>query len=474
MSSPVRIETAPHTAGAVASALRGIDGILTPGDAGYDQARLAWNLAADQHPAGIAAPEHLGDVLRIVRAAALAGARIAPQSTGHNAMPLAQGGLDDALLLRLHALTGVDIDVERRTARVIGGTLWRDVIAAAAPRGLTALHGSAGDVAVAGYVLGGGLSFYGRAHGLAAHSVRSFDVVTSSGELVHASPDSHAGLFWALRGGDGGNFGVVVAIELDLLPLADVHAGFLLWDISAAPVVLPAWRSWTEGLDHAVTTSLRMLRFPPLPELPPFLSGRSLVIIDGAVLAEDHRAAELLGPLRELQPELDTFARMPAIGLLDVHMDPPVPSAGVSDHLMLGALGDEALADLLAAAGPDAIGAPAIVELRQLGGALAEPEDAALSRLDGEYTLLAIDMVPVPEMIPGALARVSAVAEAMRPWADGAPYLNFVEAAGGAAGSFQIEVIERLHRVRALYDPMRRMCAAHPLPAMPGRPAPAV
>ena len=95
-------------------------------------------------------------------------------------------------------------------------------------------------------------------------------------------------------------------------------------------------------------------------------------------------------------------------------------------------------------------------------------------RLDGEYTLLAIDMVPVPEMIPGALARVSAVAEAMRPWADGAPYLNFVETAGGAAGSFQIEVIERLHRVRALYDPMRRMCAAHPLPAMPGRPAPAV
>jgi len=464
MSSTILSEFAPERPGNVASsALRDIPGVLVPGDVGYDEARLAWNLAADQHPAGVAEPDSIDEVQRIVRAAAAAGVPVAPQSSGHNAMPLTQAGLEDALLLRLHRLTGVEVDAEQRAARVAGGTLWRDVVVAAAPHGLTALHGSAGDVAVAGYVLGGGLSFYGRMHGLTAHGVRSFEVVTAAGELVHAAPDSHDELFWALRGG-GGSFGVVVGIELELIPVADVYAGFLLWDLSSAPSVLSAWRTWTEGLDRAVTSSLRMLRFPPIPELPPFLSGRSLIIVDGAVLADDARAEELLLPLRDLGPEMDTFARMPSIGLLEVHMDPPEPAAGVSEHVMFDALDDEALAALLAVAGPDAVDAPMIIELRQLGGMLAEPQDAALSHLDGEYAMMAVDIVPVPALAAVSSARVAVIAAAMRTFAGGSPYLNFVENAAGAAGAFDDATAERLRRVRATYDPRQRMRASHPLP----------
>jgi FAD/FMN-containing dehydrogenase len=461
-----------HTLTRDLSMLQGVDGIALAGEAAYERGRLAWNLAADQRPAAIAAPRTVAEVVAAVRAAASAGLRVAPQSTGHGALPLAARGLDDAMLLRLDGLTGVQVDPERRIARVLGGTLWRDVVVAAAPHGLTALHGSAGDVAVAGYVLGGGLSFYGRAHGLAAHHVRAFEVVTSGGDVVRASADSHPALFWALRGG-GGSFGVVTAIELELLPIADVYAGFLLWDISAAPAVLRAWRDWTgpdaagqdgPGRDRAVTTSLRLLRFPPVPELPPFLSGRSLVVVDGAVLAEDDRAVELLAPLRALAPELDTFARIPAAGLLDVHMDPPAPTPGVGDHAMLGALDDTALTALLDAAGPGVAEAPMIVELRQLGGALAEPGDAAVSRLAGEYALLAIDVAPAPEFVEPAFARTGAIVGAMSNWRDGAPYLNFVERASGAEGAFTPEVAERLRRARAIYDPLRTFVAAHPVP----------
>ena len=118
----------------------------------------------------------------VVRAAAANGLRVAPQSSGHAAAPLGPR-LGDTVLLKLHELVGVAVDVERRTARVVGGTLWRDVIAAAAPHGLTALHGSSPDVAVAGYALGGGLSFYGRRHGLAANSIRAIEIVTADGEL---------------------------------------------------------------------------------------------------------------------------------------------------------------------------------------------------------------------------------------------------------------------------------------------------
>lgn len=445
------------------SALRGIDGVLLPEDAGYDELSMPWNLAVSQRPLAVAAPDSISEVSRIVAEVSAAGFSIAPQVTGHGAWPLAERALGDAVLLRLHRLTGVEIDEGQRTARVLGGTLWREVVEAAASVGLAGLHGSAGDVAVSGYVLGGGLSFFGRAHGLAAHHVRAFEVVTATGELVRASVDSHAELFWALQGG-GGNFGAVVASEIDLFPITDAYAGFMLWDLSRAEEVLRTWGRWSAELDTAATTSLRLMRFPPIPELPPFLSGRRLIIVDGAVLADDARAEALLAPLRALEPEMDTFTRLPAAALLDVHMDPPQPSPGVSDHAMLGELTEGAIEQLLAVAGAGAETAPMIVELRHLGGALAEPRDAALASLDGEYALLAVDMAPIPELVVPALALTSSIIEAMDPWHEGTPYLNFLERVVDTATVFELEVAARLRSVRQIYDPRQIWVAAHPLP----------
>ncbi|MGF2949744.1 FAD-binding oxidoreductase [Microbacterium alcoholitolerans] len=445
------------------TALRAVEGLHFPGEPGYDHARLAWNLIADQHPTVIAVPESIDDVVRMVRAAADAGLRIAPQASGHGAPALDQEALRGAMLLRLHRLTGVEVDAAARTARVLGGTLWHEVVAAAATHGLTPLHGSAGDVAVSGYMLGGGISFYGREHGLAAHRLHAVDIITADGELVRTSATEHSELFWALQGG-GGNFGVVVAMEIELLSIPDVHAGFLLWDISAASEVVRAWRDWTHGLDRAATTSLRLLRFPPIPELPPFLSGRSLVIIDGAILADDDHTAELLRPLRDLAPEMDTFARVSAPAMLEVHMDPPVPSAAISDHIMLGDLSEAAIAAVLESAGADATATPMIIEIRHLGGALGDPKDAAVRCLDGEYALLAVQPVAVPEFAGQAAALVEGAIEAVRAWADCAPYLNFVDGPMDAASVFDSETLDRLHRVRAQYDPDRLWLAAHALP----------
>ena len=345
--------------------------VVLPGDAGYDAARTPWSLAVDQRPAAVALPQTVDEVSRIVRAAADQGLRVAPQSTGHCAGPLA-GRLEDAVLLRLSELTGVEIDTERQIARVTGGTLWGDVVEAATPHGLTALHGSAHDVAVAGYALSGGLSFYARQHGLAAHTILAAEVVTADGSVVRATADDNPDLFWALRGG-GGNFGVVVALELRLLPIADVVAGMLLWPMDRAPEVTRTWLEWTRELPESVSTTLRLMSFPPLPELPPFLSGRSIVVVDGALLEDDDRAAELLGVLRALDPEMDTFERMPAAGLLAVHMDPPGPTPSVSGHALLGPLDDAALDALLAQVGPGTSSALLFAELRHIGGAVGRP-----------------------------------------------------------------------------------------------------
>jgi FAD/FMN-containing dehydrogenase/enamine deaminase RidA (YjgF/YER057c/UK114 family) len=452
------------TSSTPAESLRGLCGgrVHLPGDPGYDAARTPWNLAVDQRPAAVAVPHTVEEVGEVVRAAAAAGLRVAPQSSGHGAAPLGERDLSGVLLLRLHELTGVTIDPAAGVARIVGGTLWRDVVEAAAPHGLSVLHGSSPDVAAAGYTLGGGLSFYARAHGLASNSVTAVEVVTADGDVVRADAEQHADLFWAARGGSG-NVGVVVALELRLLPIADVFAGMLLWDREHAPAVVRAWAEWTREVPDTVTTSLRVMSFPPLPELPPFLSGRQLVVVDGAVLEDDETAARLLAPLRALAPEMDTFARMPTTGLLTVHMDPPGPSPAVSDHAVLDELTEETVAALLAEVGPGSTTSLLFAELRQLGRALARPAagGGALDRLPGAYALFCVAIAPFPEAAAQGTADARRVVEALAPWSSGRRFLNFADARVDVSTGYEPAAYERLSRVRAAVDPGGVFLANH-------------
>ena len=173
--------------------------IVLPTDEGYDAARSGWNLAADLRPAMVAHPACAEDIRQIVCLARDTGLRVVVQGTGHNATPL--GDLDDAILVRTGAMRGVHIDAERRVATVEAGAQWADVTAPASEHGLAALSGSAPDVGVVGYIVGGGLGWLGRRYGLACERVISFDVVTADGRLVRADRTSEPDLFWALRGG---------------------------------------------------------------------------------------------------------------------------------------------------------------------------------------------------------------------------------------------------------------------------------
>jgi hypothetical protein len=203
------------------------------------------------------------------------------------------------------------------------------------------------------------------------------------------------------------------------------------------------------------------MRFPPIPDLPPFLSGRSLVVIDGAILESDEMAAELLAPLRALGPEIDTFGRMPADGLLGVHMDPPAPTPGVSDHAMLTALPAEAIDALLAVAGPGVDTPLMVAELRHVGGALDASTDAALPRLGGEYALFAVNAVPVPDLLPLGEQVTKAVVDELRPWAAATHFPNFVERQVAASALYDEVTCERLTAIRDRYDPTRMWLAAH-------------
>src|SRR3954469_11422213 len=190
--------------------------VVAPQDAGWDEARAAWNLAVDQRPALVAIPHSAADVVAIVDFARANGLRVAPQGTGHNASAIAS--LENTVLVKTTALRDVEIDVPRRRARVGAGVLWAEVTAPASEHGLAPLAGSSPDVGVVGYTLGGGVSWLGRRHGLAANSVIAIEVVTADGRLRRDDRKHDADLFWALRGG-GGSFGAVTAIEFRLYPI---------------------------------------------------------------------------------------------------------------------------------------------------------------------------------------------------------------------------------------------------------------
>src|SRR3954453_21476409 len=299
--------------------------LAPPGDDAYDAARQVFNLAVDQRPAAVAFPADANEVADVVRWARSQGLRIAGQSTGHNAGPL--GSLEHTVLIRTSALGGVEIDPTREIARAGAGVVWEDVVNAAAPHGLIALHGSAPTVGITGYSLGGGMGWLARSHGLQANSVTAIELVTADGELVRCDKDSDPELFWALRGG-GGNFGIVTALEFKLYPLREIYAGFMVWDWSQAGEVLRVWSEWAVSAPDHVTTSFRILHMPPLEEIPAALRGRSIVMIDGAVQGD----AAGIEPLRALKPEIDTFATVPAASLVRLHQDPerPMPFVGGS------------------------------------------------------------------------------------------------------------------------------------------------
>jgi FAD/FMN-containing dehydrogenase len=236
---------------------------VTPEDARWDEARLAWNLAVDQRPAAVALPETVEDIAEVVRYARANGLRVAGQATGHNAAPLANG-LEHTVLIKTHRMRAVQIDAAARVARVEPGTLWMDVTYPAGEHGLAPLAGSSPDVGVTGYVLGGGISWLGRKYGLAANNVVAIELVNADGDVIRASSVENADLFWALRGG-GGSFGIVTAIEIRLYPVKELYAGWLIFPMERADEVLNAWREWVDTVSDEVTSGRPAAADPAAP-----------------------------------------------------------------------------------------------------------------------------------------------------------------------------------------------------------------
>jgi FAD binding domain len=435
--------------------------LATSNDPDWDQARMAWNLTADQRPEAVAFVESAEDAAKVIRFAAESGLRVTAQGSGHGALSL--GPLEGTILVKTERLKGIEIDAAAQTARVEAGVLSLELAEAAQQEGLASLPGTSPDVCVTGYTLGGGLSWLGRRYGFACNRVRAIELVTADGEQRTVDAENEPDLFWALRGG-GGDFALVTALHLDLVPLAEAYAGALLFPAEVGAEGVRAYRDWTTEVSEDVTSILRFLRPPDIPDVPEPLRGKELLVIDAACIGDQATGEATIAPLREIgEPILDSFGQIPAAGLCRIHMDPENPVPGYGHHGVLRALSDEAIDAFVAAAGPGSGSPLLLAELRHLGGALGrpDPDGGALSHLEAAFTLFAVGMVMSPEMGKAVNAGLDHLEETMRPWKADGGYFNFADRPCDTDAILPSDVCTRLAEIKRKWDPEGRIFGNH-------------
>jgi hypothetical protein len=436
--------------------------VVTPDDGDWDQARSAWNLAADQHPRAVALVESPADVVATVRFAVANGLHVSGQGTGHGAVAL--DSLDDTVLIKTQRMRGIEVDAAARTARVEAGVLVVELSEAAHAHGLSSLPGSSPNVGVTGYTLGGGLSWLGRRYGFSCNRVRAIELVTAAGEPLTVDADHDPDLFWALRGG-GGAYAIVTALHLDLVPVVDAYAGALVFPAELGADAIRTYRDWTETVSDDVTSVIRFLNPPDVPGVPEPMRGRSLLTIDAACIGTREQGEAAIAPLRQIGEAIfDNFDQISADRLCRIHMDPEQPVPGRGHHRPIRELPDEAIDAFVGLVGPESDSPLVLAEIRHLGGALGRPDPTggALTHLDAGYVMLGIGVPMTHELGEAIEDRLERLGDAMEPWAAAGGYFNFAERPCNANAILPAPVCARLAEVKRERDPEGTIVAAHP------------
>jgi hypothetical protein len=435
--------------------------VLAEGDPALMTEAAPFNVAHVLRPVAAVVATGPADVAAAVRWAAARDLPVAVQATGHGLF----SDLAGHVLVCTHRMSWVEVDPQASTARVGAGTRWKDVIDAAAPHGLAPLNGSTSHVGVVGYTLGGGHGVLARKYGFAADHVRWIELVTADGQVVEVTAESDPDLFWALRGGKG-NFGIVTAMEFDLVPVARLYGGGLFYPAEVAPELMRRWAAWAPGLPEDASTSVALIRMPPMPELPPPLQGRTVVHLRFAHQGTVEEGQVLLGPLTDGlgDPIIGGIGEMPYAAVDSIHMDPTDPMPAMERGLLLSELTLETIDAFLGQVGPDAETPLLMAELRLMGGACARQPQVpnAVAGRTGAYTLFMAGIMagPAAEAVVPAM---DALVGALEPWSSGRSLLNFLGPAGPerVVQLWDPEDLERLRAVKQRVDPDRVFRSGH-------------
>jgi FAD/FMN-containing dehydrogenase len=390
-------------------------------------------------------------------AAAIAYARrnglpLAVRAGGHSVAGLSL--VDDGLVIDVRGMADVEVDAERRVARVGAGATWSQFDRATQPYGLATTGGRVSTTGVAGLTLGGGSGWLERKHGLACDNLLAVELVTAEGEQVRASASEHPDLFWALRGG-GGNFGVVTAFEFALHPVGhEVFAGLALYPAARGRELMRRYRDVMRDAPEGLSLALLYLRAPAEEEVPEHLHGELVVAIAGMYAGPLDEGREALREIRE-GALVDFFAPMPYADFQCMIDDPPgYRNYWTSEHLV--DLPDAAIEAIAARSEAMPAGLSQLFMV-SWGGAVARVgQDASpLSARDARFVVHPFGMWEDPAGDAANIEWARGFRDDLAAFSTGAVYLNFVGDEGEARvrAGYGPRSYERLAWIKAVWDP---------------------
>jgi FAD/FMN-containing dehydrogenase len=442
------------------------DGRVTlPGDAGYDQARKVFYGKWDRRPAAVVRPTSAEEVARVVILAAESGAELAVRSGGHSLA--GHSASEGGIVLDLSDMTGLDLDLEGRTAWAQGGLTAGAYTAAVGEHGLATGFGDTGSVGIGGLTLGGGVGFLVRKHGLTIDSLLAAEVVTADGQVLQVDADHHPDLFWALRGG-GGNFGVATRFKFRLHEVGQIVGGMLLLPGSAE--VIEGLAAAGEAAPEELSTIANVMVAPPMPFVPPAAHGRLVVMALMAYAGDAEAGERALAPFRALaEPIADMLQPIPYPGLFEPAEEMEVVEESARS-LFLDAVDHAAAAAVVEHL--QASTAPmAVAQLRVLGGAMARVPAEATAFAHRDRRMMAA---------VGAVYEHAADRPTHDAWADGLAtalrqgepgvYVNFLSDEGPdrVRQAYPGPTWDRLAEIKRRYDPGNLFRRNQNIPPAPG------
>ncbi|MFF2066121.1 FAD-binding oxidoreductase [Streptomyces sp. NPDC058200] len=429
--------------------------LLGPGDAAYDEVRAVWNGMHDRRPSLIARCTGAADVSVALRYATASGRAVTVRGGGHNVAGTSVA--DDAVMIDLSLMNGVDVDPGTETARAQGGCLLRDVDAATLAHGLACPAGVVSHTGLGGLALGGGYGWLARKWGLTCDHLLAAEVVLADGTVVEATEDDHAGLLWGLRGG-GGNLGVVTRFTLRLRPVGPVHHHTGVFPLDTAVAALAGYREFAEkqGVDlHAVATLKRAGHHDWIPRR---LRGLPALFLTATWFGDPAEGPARTAPLFAAAAPDATLTRVMSFAELQALGDHGEPHGNryYTKSCYLTDLTEGPIAQLLDSTRE--IESPlSAIDFEYLRGAISDvaDEDSAFPRRDAPYicTVSAQWTDPAEDPAHAEWSRrgVARLAE----WHYGGAYVNYLqdERPGKVAEVYGTARYERLAALKHRYDP---------------------
>jgi FAD/FMN-containing dehydrogenase len=427
--------------------------LIHPLDGRYEGARQVWNGAVDRRPALIAQCATPHDVALAIAAAREQGLPLAVRGGGHSMV--GHGVCDGGVVADLSPLRHVDVDPAARTLRVGGGALLEDLARAGQTYGLAVPPGHVSHTGVGGITLGGGMGWYHRQLGLMIDSLLSAQVVTAEGEVVEASEDVNADLFWALRGG-GGNFGAVTEFRFRAHPLGPtVFGGMMVFEHARAAEAMHAARALVEAHPELMTWEILAV-CPPAPPFPAHLHGEPVCLVVSTWTGEIEAGRRATEPLRAAGPALDMTGPMPfsAIHFIADGSAPPGLDFYGRSHWM-GEWGEPAV-DAMVEAIAGATSPFSSVLCGRMGGAVAEVPAAATAfgHRDAHSVVWIVNAATGGDPEPH-FEWVRRTHAAAAPWSTGGVYVNALDRGeeGRLRAAYPDATWERLVSVKDRWDP---------------------